>query len=251
MKLLRLTLIAVPIVLLVLYSFSTVGKTKKEVTNSNKMNKVKVEIWSDMVCPFCFIGKKKLEKAIATLAMQDQVEIVWHSYQLDPYFPKDTSISATKHLIEKKGISENQLNGMYQNLVNSGKNYGIDFNFEKSLSFNTFDAHRLWHWSKQFGKQNEWKEAVMIAYFTEGIDLSKKENLMQIVTDLGLDSLSASQVLNSDSYASEVENDIYQSNQLQIQGVPYFLVNGKDAISGAQDDKVFEKVLKSALSEIE
>ena len=123
--------------------------------------------------------------------------------------------------------------------------------FEKSLSFNTFDAHRLWHWSKQFGKQNEWKEAVMIAYFTEGIDLSKKENLMQIVTDLGLDSLSAYQVLNSDSYANEVENDINQSNQLQIQGVPYFLVNGKDAISGAQDDKVFEKVLKSALSEIE
>ncbi len=251
MKLLRLTLIAVPIVLLVLYSFSKVGKTKKEVTNSNKMNKVKVEIWSDMVCPFCFIGKKKLEKAIATLVMQDQVEIVWHSYQLDPYFPKDTSISATKHLIEKKGISENQLNGMYQNLVNTGKNYGIDFHFEKSLSFNTFDAHRLWHWSKQFGKQNEWKEAVMIAYFTEGIDLSKKENLMQIVTDLGLDSLSAYQVLNSDSYANEVENDINQSNQLQIQGVPYFLVNGKDAISGAQDDKVFEKVLKSALSEIE
>ncbi len=250
MKFLKITLITASILVLLLYSFTTIKETENEVTNSNKMNKVKVEIWSDMVCPFCFIGKKKLEKAIATLAMQDQVEIVWHSYQLDPYFPKDTSISATKHLIEKKGISENQLNGMYQNLVNSGSQYGIDFHFEKSLSFNTFDAHRMWHWSKQFNRQNEWKEAVMIAYFTDGKDLSKKENLLQIVTDLGLDFESASKVLNSDSFANEVENDIYESNQLQIQGVPYFLVNGKDAISGAQDDKVFEKVLKSALVEM-
>lgn len=209
--------------------------------------KVKIEIWSDMVCPFCFIGKRKLEQAIQKLNAEDEVEIIWHSYQLDPNFPKNTSESATKSLVEKKGMSEGQLRGIYASLQQNGANYGIDFQFDKCLTFNTLDAHRLWHWSKAYNKQNEWKEAVMIAYFTKGKDLSSHDALLEIVKKLGLNEAEAKKVLASEMFLEEVQQDIYQSRTLGIGGVPYFLINEKAVISGAQDDGVFENVLSKAL----
>lgn len=211
------------------------------------MNKVKIEIWSDMVCPFCFVGKRKLELAIQKLNVADAIEIIWHSYQLDPNFPKDSAVSATKTLIEKKGISERQLRGMYQNLEENGNKYGIDFQFDKCLTFNTIQAHQLWHWTKQYQKENEWKEAVMIAYFTNGTDLSKKENLLLLVSQIGLNRVEAEKVLTSDLFLDVIQEDIYQSRTLGISGVPYFLINEKYVISGAQDDSVFEKTLLKAL----
>jgi predicted DsbA family dithiol-disulfide isomerase len=211
------------------------------------MQKVKIEIWSDMVCPFCYLGKKKIEKAISKFDAHNQVEIVWRSYMLDPDFPKDTAILSTQILVQKKGISESQLKGMYQHLESNGKNYGINFNFDKALSFNTLDAHRIWHWSKKFQKQNEWKEAIMNAYFTDGKDLSSKENLIELASSIDLDREGVAEILNSEAYAEDVEKDIYQSRTLHIQGVPYFLINEKAIISGAQDDKVFENVIKTAL----
>jgi len=210
-------------------------------------HKVKIEIWSDMVCPFCFIGKRKLEQAIQKLKAEDEVEIIWHSFQLDPNFPKNTSESATKSLVEKKGISEAQLNVMYNSLQQNGANYGIDFQFNKCLTFNTLDAHRLWHWSKAYNKQNEWKEAVMSAYFSEGRDLSSHDALLEIVRQLGLNDGEAQKVLSSEMFLEDVQQDIYQSRTLGVGGVPYFLINEKAAISGAQDDRVFENTLLKAL----
>jgi predicted DsbA family dithiol-disulfide isomerase len=210
-------------------------------------HKVKIEIWSDMVCPFCFIGKRKLEQAIQKLKAEDEVEIIWYSFQLDPNFPKNTSESATKSLVEKKGISEAQLNVMYNSLQQNGANYGIDFQFNKCLTFNTLDAHRLWHWSKAYNKQNEWKEAVMSAYFSEGRDLSSHDALLEIVRQLGLNDGEAQKVLSSEMFLEDVQQDIYQSRTLGVGGVPYFLINEKAAISGAQDDRVFENTLLKAL----
>ena len=215
--------------------------------SKKNMNTIKIEIWSDMVCPFCFVGKRKLEQAIQKLNVADAIEIVWHSYQLDPNFPKDSAVSATKTLIEKKGISERQLRGMYQNLEENGKKYGIDFQFDKCLNFNTIQAHQLWHWSKQYQKENEWKEAVMIAYFTNGTDLSKKENLLLLVSQIGLNTAEAEKVLTSELFLDIIQQDIYQSRTLGISGVPYILINDKYIISGAQDDSFFEKTLLKAL----
>ena len=211
------------------------------------MNKINIEVWSDMVCPFCLIGKKKLEQAIKKLGIQDKVTIQWHSFQLDPDFPMDSSASATQTLTEKKGISEAQLRGMYQHLQKSGSQYGIDFQFDKSLTFNTLHTHRLWHWAMNFNKQNEWKEVVMTAYFTLGTDLSVKENLLNLVKQIGLDTEEAEKVLVSNHFADEVRSDIYNSQNMGIRGVPFFLIDEKYMISGAQEDSVFEETLKKAL----
>jgi predicted DsbA family dithiol-disulfide isomerase len=212
------------------------------------MKSIQIEIWSDMVCPFCLVGKKKLELAIQKLGAQDKVNIIWHSYQLDPDFPIGTSTPSTQNLLEKKGINIEQLTGMYEYLRKSGENYGIDFQFEQSLTFNTLNVHRLWHWTMQFNKENEWKEAVMRAYFTDGVDLSVKENLLQLVNQIGLDPLDAANVLASDMFLDEVRNDIYNAQNMGIRGVPFFLINNTHAISGAQEDTVFEETLSNALN---
>jgi predicted DsbA family dithiol-disulfide isomerase len=209
--------------------------------------KLKIEVWSDIVCPFCYLGKRKLQQAVNKLGVSEISEIIWHSFQLDPDFPVNTSISSTKYISEKKNIPAVQLHEMHQYLVSQGKPYGIDFQFEKALSFNTFDAHRLWQWTKKFNKSNEAKEAFFKAYFTNGIDLSQNINLLNVIESLGLDRAEAEEILNSRSYEQELEEDRYQARQLGIRGVPYFLINNKEVISGAQDDKVFENVLSSGI----
>ncbi len=211
--------------------------------------KVKIEIWSDFVCPFCYIGKAKMYKAISKLEAEKKVEIIWHSFQLDPDFPKEIAIPSTSYLIQRKGFPAGQINGMYAQLNALGKINNIDFQFEKALSFNTFNAHRLWQWSKQFSKESEFKEAIMKAYFTDGIDLSKEDNLLDLIETIGLNKSEAVRILHSNAFSQEVEQDIYQARQVGLRGVPYFLIDDNNVIAGAQDDKVFEGVLQSALSE--
>ena len=213
------------------------------------LEKVLIEIWSDVVCPFCYVGKKKLEQAIQRLNSEDKVGIIWHSFQLDPDFPKGESMPSTPYLSERKGYPKEQVIAMSENLTIQGKSYDIDFNFNEALTFNTLDAHRLIQWAKTENKSNALKEALMKAYFTDGIDLSKKENLISICKSLGLDTIKGQVVLDSNSYAEEVQNDIYQSRQLGIRGVPYFLINESLTISGAQSDEIFESVISSALKD--
>lgn len=213
--------------------------------------KVKIDVWSDVVCPFCFIGKQKMEQAIAKLGAQDQVEIIWHNFQLDPDFPKNTSMSSTAYLSERKGYPEAQVRAMSAQLAQQGKAYGIDFQFDKALSFNTWDAHRLIQWAKTAHKSHELKGALMKAYFSEGIDLSKQENLLGVVEKVGLDAKKAKSILETDAYSNEVKQDIYRSRELGIRGVPYFWINEQDEIYGAQSDQVFENVIGAALKKLQ
>lgn len=207
------------------------------------MKNIKIDIWSDIVCPFCFIGKKKLEQAISKLQLSEQVEIEWHSFQLDPDFPKGEAIPSSTYLAKRKNYPIDQINAIQQQLTASAKVYGIDFQFEKALSFNTIDVHRLWQWSKTLGKSSELKEALMIAYFTDGIDLSKEENVLQVVENCGIDKLEAQAILKSNQFSNEVDEDIYHASQIGVRGVPFFVLNNQFAISGAQDDSVFENAL--------
>jgi predicted DsbA family dithiol-disulfide isomerase len=207
------------------------------------MKNIKIDIWSDIVCPFCFIGKKKLEQAISKLQLSEQVEIEWHSFQLDPDFPKGEAIPSAEYLAQRKNYPIEQINAIQQQLTTSAKVYGIDFQFEKALSFNTIDVHRLWQWSKTLGKSSELKEALMKAYFTDGIDLSKEENVLQVVENCGLDKLEAQAILRSNQFSNEVDEDIYHASQIGVRGVPFFVLNNQFAISGAQDDSVFENAL--------
>ena len=207
------------------------------------MKTIKIDIWSDIVCPFCFIGKKKLEQAIVKLNLQNQVEIEWHSFQLDPEFPKGEAIPSSTYLAQRKNFPIEQINAIEQQLTATAKVYGIDFQFEKALSFNTIDVHRLWQWSKTLGKSSELKEALMQAYFTDGLDLSKEENVLQVVENCGLDKLEAKSILRSNQLSNEVDEDIYHASQIGVRGVPFFVLNNQFAISGAQEDSVFENAL--------
>jgi predicted DsbA family dithiol-disulfide isomerase len=211
--------------------------------------KIAIEIWSDIVCPFCFIGKKKMEKAVSRLNANEQVDIIWRSFQLDPDFPMNQSISTSEHLVQRKGYPLEQVNLMMGQLANQGKEYGIDFQFDKARSFNTIDAHRLIHWAKEENKSDELKEALMLYYFTEGFDLSITDNLMVVIEKVGLDVAKAKEVLTTNAYAEHVEQDITQARKLGVRGVPYFLINGKEHISGAQHDSVFENILTAALTD--
>lgn len=240
------------LVLLILVSSFSVSLFAQSIDQAVvKPNTVKIEIWSDVVCPFCYLGKKKIERAIDKLNAADQVEVIWHSFQLDPNFPANTSVPSIQNLSERKGYPLEQVKDMCASLAQDGADYQIDFNFGQALSFNTRDAHRLIQWAKSVNKSSQVKEAFMKAYFSEGIDLSKQQNLLDIVEQVGLDRQKAQVILESDAFVQEVEQDIVRSQQLGIQGVPFFLVNDKQEISGAQADNVFEQVIKDALADME
>jgi predicted DsbA family dithiol-disulfide isomerase len=222
------------------------SNSKKEM----KEEKIKIEIWSDVVCPFCFLGKKKMEQAIAKLNAEDKVEIIWRSFQLDPDFQKKVSLPSIQYLSERKGYPVDQIKGMCTQLSAQGKSYAIDFQLEKALTFNTLDVHRLIHWAQPLGLSNELKEALMIAYFSEGLDLSKEANLYPIIKKVGLNLEDAKAVLQSDAYSKNVAEDIQRAQKIGVRGVPFFLINEKEAISGAQSDQIFENMIAAALKNL-
>ncbi len=152
--------------------------------NNENMNKnvVTVDIWSDIVCPFCYIGKAKLEKAITDLHANDKVQINWHSFQLDPDFPTGVSIPAADYLAQRKGYPMDQINAIQAQLTTQAKQYGVDFQFDKSLSFNTMDVHRLWQWSAQFNKSTELKAASLTSYESDIDKTSDKFNFSNLIT---------------------------------------------------------------------
>lgn len=221
--------------------------TKKQKMNTDKIT---IDIWSDIVCPFCYIGKKKIEQTITKLGAEDKVEIIWHSFQLDPDFSEDKAIPSISYLSERKGYPIDQVVGMCGQLTAQGKAYGIQFNFDSALTFNTLNAHRLIQWAKQMDKASELKEALMFAYFSEGVDLSEQENLLTVVKNTGLDANAAQEMLNGNDFFAEVVSDIDQVKSLGINGVPYFIINGSQPIYGAQSDAVFENALAAALKNL-
>jgi predicted DsbA family dithiol-disulfide isomerase len=230
--------------------FTGVVFAQQKKSNMMENNKIQIDIWSDIVCPFCYVGKKKLEKAIEKLQITDKIIIQWHSFELAPDFPKNKVIPSTQYLTEVRGYPLAQLQKAQEHLTQQGKEYGITFNFEKALSFNTFDVHRLWKWSQTIGKGNEFKEELMFAYFTLGMDLSQQENILNIVYQVGLDKQNAKEILLGNDYAQDVLNDQKMAREKGIGGVPYFIINGKQVISGAQDDRIFESALSGALKTI-
>jgi predicted DsbA family dithiol-disulfide isomerase len=210
---------------------------------------MKVEIWSDVMCPFCYIGKRKFEKALEQFPHKNTIEVVWKSFQLDPSTVTDPSLSTIENLAHKKGWSKEQANETVAYVSNIAKQVGLTFNFEKAVVANSFDAHRLSHLAKKYGKQNELEEKLFAAYFTEGKNTADYETLLQIGTDLGLDKTEVSDVLKSDSYSNEVKQDINQAQQIGVSGVPFFVIDQKYAISGAQESDTFLNALTKAYEE--
>jgi len=214
-------------------------------------NKIKIDIWSDVVCPYCYVGLKKLDKALTATRLGDHFEKSWHSYRLDPGFPVDISENTPTYLAQRKGVPVGQVMVTFQRLTEQGAQYGIDFQFEKALTFNTLKAHQLIQWSKTKGKTDALEEALFEAHFTLGMDLSKTEVLMSIIEHVGLPVEEAKASMKNQQYILQIEDDRYTASQYGIRGVPYFIFGEKVIVSGAMPDPVFENTLKSFASQIQ
>jgi predicted DsbA family dithiol-disulfide isomerase len=202
-----------------------------------------VDIWSDIACPFCYIGKRKLEQAIANLGIEDSVEIIWHSFQLDPETKPTPGEPYLTTLMAKKGWSRPQVDQIISNVSNMAQEVGLEFDFDKMISANTFDGHRLIHLADSFGLQDSCKEALLRAHFLEGKDIANHQTLLTLGVSIGLPATEVTAMLASDRYNTEVQADIQAARENRINGVPFFIINGKYTISGAQSVSVFERAL--------
>jgi len=208
---------------------------------------MKVEIWSDIVCPWCFVGKRRFEEAVAEF--DGDVEIEWKSFELDPTTPRDVETPLIEALARKYGTSLEGAQEMIDRMEGVGADEGIDFRFEEAKPANTFDAHRLLHFAKSEGLGDEIKERLLLAYFTEGRDITDRETLVDLGEEIGLDAEEIRAVLLSDAYATEVRSDELRARQIGVRGVPFFVIDEKYGVSGAQPPEAFVQILERAAAE--
>lgn len=208
---------------------------------------MRVDIWSDVVCPFCYIGKKRLEKAAEQAGIE--LEVHWHSYQLDQNAPQRQDISNTERLAAKYNRSIEEVEDMQRNIATMAKEEGIEFNWEKANSGNTLNAHRIIHLAQSQGLGSEAKEAFFFSYMTQGLAIGERETLEDVAARIGLNPVEVDNVLDSDEYADFVKFDEEVArDQLKVTGVPFFVFDQRVALAGAQPVNVFKDVLEKAVS---
>ena len=210
---------------------------------------MKVEIWSDIVCPFCYIGKRKFEKALQSFDAKDKVEVIWRSFQLDPGMKPVTGQTVHEYLGKRKGVTAAEGKQMNDSMAAMAKEVGLEYNFDKAIITNTLVAHRLLHFAKHKGVQDELKERLFKAYYTEGKDTGDIETLVKLGEEAGLNAVEIREILKSDIYKEEVMQDQYKAQQVGVGGVPFFVFNDKYAVSGAQPTNVFAQVLDKVWQE--
>jgi protein disulfide-isomerase len=212
-------------------------------------NKLKVQIWSDIMCPFCYIGKRRIEEALNNFEHKGAVTIEWKSFELDPNFIPSSDDNIAEHLAEKYRKDIDWAQNMLDNMTQNTKTAGLDFHFEKTVMANSHNAHRLLHLAKKHHRANELEELLFKAYFTDGKDLNNLDTLSQLGIELGLEAEAVAQVLQSDTYSKEVKQDIQEAAAIGVQGVPFFVFDNKYAISGAQPATAFLETLQKAWQE--
>ncbi|MBD7913352.1 MULTISPECIES: DsbA family oxidoreductase [Clostridium] len=210
---------------------------------------MKIEVWSDFVCPFCYIGKRRLEIALNKFKHKDEVEVIFKSFELDPGAKKKYDENIHELIAKKYGIPLEQAKGSNAKLVEQAKEVGLNFNFDDLIPTNTFDAHRLSHYAKTEGKMNELAERLLKAYFVDSLNLSDHKVLAVLAGEVGLNEEEALKVLESEEYGTNVRNDEKTASKLNITGVPFFVFNNKYAVSGAQPPELFLEVLEKVKAE--
>lgn len=210
---------------------------------------MRIDIWSDYACPFCYIGKRRLEHALSQFEARDKVEVVFRSFQLDPNAQVDLTKDIHDHLASKYGMPREKAKEMNNQLAEQAKGVGLEFKFDTVVHTNTFDSHRLSHFAAAKGKAKEMTERLLRAYFTDTVNIGDREVLASLAAEVGLDAAETAAVLESDAYADDVNNDIGAAQQLNITGVPFFVFNNKYAVSGAQPGPVFSEVLDTVWAE--
>lgn len=208
---------------------------------------MKIEIWSDIVCPFCYIGKRRLEEALADFKHADKVEVVWKSFQLDPNQVTNPNISVVEDLARKKGWTLEYASDASESVADMAAEEGLFYDFDKAIPANTFNAHRLLQFAKTKGLGSVLKEALLRAYFMDGKNVDDTETLLTLADENGLSTDKTREVLsNPTTYRNEVLEDINEAKDLGISGVPFFVIDRKYGISGAQPLSVFANTLQKA-----
>lgn len=210
---------------------------------------MKIEIWSDVMCPFCYIGKRKFEAAMADFAQRDNVEIEWKSYQLTPDMVTQPGKSMNEFLAEHKGMSPAAAEEMNRRVAEMAHTVGLHYQLDKAVVANSFQAHQFAHFAKKYGKQDEAEEALFRAYFTDGKNIDDTETLLQLGRELGLDPKALAESLANDEFAGDVEKDVAEAQQIGVRGVPFFVFNRAYGISGAQEPEAFLNTLEKSYAE--
>jgi predicted DsbA family dithiol-disulfide isomerase len=210
---------------------------------------ITIHIWSDIMCPFCYIGKRRLASAIAQFEFKNAVTIEWKSFQLDPNFVAKKEDSLVEHLAEKYRKDTDWAQQMLDDMTQNAKNVGLDFHFEKAIMANSYHAHRLLHLAKEKHVTDSLKELLFKAYLTDGLDINNIAVLTTLGKEVGLEEETIISVLSSDRFGDAVRKDQQEAQALGVQGVPFFVLNNKYTISGAQYPETFLNALQQVWDE--
>jgi predicted DsbA family dithiol-disulfide isomerase len=208
-----------------------------------------VEIWSDVVCPWCYLGKHRFEEALASFEHRDEVTVMFRSFELDPEAPRTVEGTAAERLAAKYGMSLERAEAMHANMTEMGAAEGVEFRFDRARGGNTFDAHRLIHLAATYGLQAAAKERLMRAHFTDGEPIADPETLVRLVAEVGVDADDARDVLAGTRFAEDVREDELLAARLGIQGVPFFVLDRRYGVSGAQPPEALLQALERAWGE--
>ena len=209
---------------------------------------MKVEIFSDIACPFCFIGARRFAEALDRIEDRDGIEVTWRSFQLDPGAPRRTEGDLLDHLSRKFGVTRDEARAMNESVIAMGAESGIEFDFESAFAANTFDAHRMMKLAARDGSEARLADRLFDAYFTGSSDISEPAQLVALADASGIDPDRAGQVARSDEFAAEVRADQEVAGLLGITGVPAFVFDRTSALSGAQPVEVMESAIRRALA---
>jgi predicted DsbA family dithiol-disulfide isomerase len=210
---------------------------------------MRVDIWSDVVCPWCYVGKRRFEAALAGFPHRDGVEVRWRSFELDPGAPRSRDIDRIDHLATKYRIPREQAQAMERQITEVGQAVGLDFRLERSRGGNSFDAHRLVHLAAEHGLGDQMKERLFRAYFTDGEPIGDPATLARLAVNVGVPPTEVDDVLAGDRYAEAVRADEATAHAYGATGVPFFVIDETYGIAGAQSPEVFTNVLERAWSE--
>lgn len=212
---------------------------------------MEVNIWSDVRCPFCYIGKRKFEAALEQFPHKDEVKVVWKSFQLDPTIKTRPEMNTVDYFVQAKGVSHEQAEQMLGGASQMAKDVGLDFNLKDSVVANSFDAHRLIQMAKSKGLGNQIKEALLKAHFEETKNIDDKEFLVEVGSSIGMDPTEVKEMLASDAFEYEVNQDEMEARNIGVRGVPFFVFDNKYAVSGAQATDAFLQTLEKSWEEFQ
>lgn len=212
------------------------------------MDKMKIEIWSDIACPYCYIGKRKMDKALSELSFADEIELIWHSYVLDPDLPKGNyGKSIYKYMAESQGKTEEEVRKSHESVLSLAKEQGLNYNFDKLVVTNTVDALRLVKLANKYDQATQAEEALFEAYFCDGEDISDLNTLIFIGTKIGIPDGDTLRCLSSFEYSEEIQNDVYRADEeLKLDYIPYYLLNNKFTLQGSVPVSEYVDIIRKA-----